>query len=220
MHERLRRHNEGLEEKVLERTQELEMAQREILERLALAAEYRDDITGKHAQRVGGVSGLVALELGMDVEKAALLQQAAPLHDVGKIGIPDTILLKPGRLTQDEITIIRTHTTIGARILDGSRFDLLHLAREIALSHHEWWDGSGYEGWVGTDIPLSGRIVAVADVFDSLSHERPYKPAIALPGVVEIMLAESETHFDPEVFRAFLNLLERGDLEEIRSMRS
>jgi putative two-component system response regulator len=214
LHIRLQRYNEELEEKVRERTRELDDAQVEILQRLALAAEYRDDVTGQHAQRVGTIAALLARELGMDEDGADLIQRAAPLHDVGKIGIPDAILLKPGRLTPGEFDVMRTHVAIGARILDGSHFDLLKLAREIALSHHERWDGSGYNGLKGPEIPVSGRLVAVADVFDSLGHERPYKRALPLEEVVETISSERGRHFDPDVVDALLRLVERGILQE------
>jgi putative two-component system response regulator len=214
LHLRLQRYNEELEEKVRERTRELDDAQLEILERLALAAEYRDDVTGQHAQRVGAIAALLARELGMDEDSADLIQRAAPLHDVGKIGIPDAILLKPGRLTPSEFDVMRTHVAIGARILDGSHFDLLKLAREIALSHHERWDGSGYNGLKGPEIPVSGRLVAVADVFDSLGHERPYKRALPVDEVIEVMRSERGRHFDPDVLDALLRLVERGTLRE------
>jgi putative two-component system response regulator len=214
LHIRLQRYNEELEEKVRERTRELDDAQLEILERLALAAEYRDDVTGQHAQRVGALAALLARELGMDEDGADLIQRAAPLHDVGKIGIPDAILLKPGRLTPSEFDVMRTHVAIGARILDGSHFALLKLAREIALSHHERWDGTGYAGMKGPEIPVSGRLVAVADVFDSLGHERPYKRALPLDDVVEVIKSERGHHFDPDVVDALLRLVERGTLRE------
>ena len=212
LHVRLQRHNEELEDKVRLRTMELEEAQAEIIARLALAAEYRDDLTGQHARRVGVLSGLLALELGLDPSYAALLERAAPLHDVGKIGIPDAILLKRGSLTEEEFDLMRTHIDIGARILGGSRFDLLRLAREIALSHHEKWDGTGYRRTAGDDIPVSGRIVAVADVFDCLSHERPYKAAFPFARVLDLIVVDRGRHFDPDVVDALLRLVERGVL--------
>jgi putative two-component system response regulator len=215
LHVRLQRQNDELEEKVRMRTKELEEAQGEILARLALAAEYRDDVTGHHAQRVGVLSAFLALELGMDSGFADLLQRAAPLHDVGKIGIPDSILLKKGKLTVEEFDLMRTHIDIGARILGGSRFDLLIVAREIALSHHEKWNGTGYRGISGTDIPISGRIVAVADAFDCLSHERPYKAACSFPEALERIVVDRGSHFDPDVVDALLRLAERGVLQEV-----
>ena len=166
-----------LEAKVRERTRELEEAQIEIIERLAIAAEFRDDNTGQHTQRVGQMSALLAKQLGLPDAQVSLIRRAAPLHDVGKIGVPDTILMKLGKLTAEEFDVVKTHTVIGARILSGGKFPLLRLAEEIAFSHHERWDGDGYAAIGGTDIPLAGRIVAVADVFDALTQQRPYKPA-------------------------------------------
>jgi len=209
LHLRLARHNVELEEKVRERTRELDEAQVEILFRLALAAEYRDDVTGRHAERVGALSSLIARELGMAEDDCELLRRAAPLHDVGKIGIPDAILLKRGSLTPPEFEVMRSHVAIGARILGGSRFDLLQLAREIALSHHERWDGSGYVGLKGKEIPLPGRIVAVADVFDSLTHERPYKPALPVQETVEAILVGRGRQFDPDVVDAFVRIVQK-----------
>jgi putative two-component system response regulator len=219
LHVRLQRHNEELEEKVRLRTRELEDAQLEILSRLALAAEYRDDVTGHHAQRVGVLSAFLALELGMEKSFADLLQRAAPLHDVGKIGIPDSILLKKGKLTAEEFELMRTHIDIGARILGGSRFDLLIIAREIALSHHEKWDGTGYKGLKGTEIPISGRIVAVADAFDCLSHERPYKMAFSFPDALERIVIDRGLHFDPDVVDALTRLASRGVIEAVEHAR-
>ena len=138
--------NQVLEAKVAERTLELESAQIEILERLARAAEFRDDNTGQHTERVGQMAAVIAREIGLPDAQVSLISRAAPLHDVGKIGIPDSILLKLGKLTDDEFALVKTHTTIGARILSGSRFSLLQLAEEIAFTHHESWDGNGYEG--------------------------------------------------------------------------
>ena len=169
--------NTILEAKVRDRTRELEAAQEEIIERLARAAEFRDDNTGQHTERVGQMAALLARQLGLTDPQVSLIRRAAPLHDVGKIGVPDSILLKPGKLTVEEFEQVKKHTTIGARILSGSRFNLLRLAEEIAFSHHERWDGEGYAGIKQDQIPLAGRIVAVADVFDALTQKRPYKAA-------------------------------------------
>lgn len=204
LHLQLQQQNEHLEEKVRERTLELEAAQVEILERLAVAAEYRDDATGEHARRVGDLSRRVAQTLGLGEDQAEMLGWAATLHDVGKIGIPDQILLKPGRLTPAEFDIIRTHTTIGARILSGSRFPLLQMAEEIALTHHERWDGNGYLGLIGDAIPLVGRIVALADAYDAMTHERPYKKALPPEEAMAEVRRQSGFHFDPRVVEAFL----------------
>jgi putative two-component system response regulator len=206
LHVALRDHNLLLETRVRERTRDLEEARFEIVERLALATEYRDDDTHQHTQRVGLSSGLIARALGLAEEKADLIAQAAPLHDVGKIGISDTILLKPGRLTPEEFEVIKTHTLIGARILSGSRFPLLRLAEEIARYHHERWDGAGYAGLSGEDIPRSGRIVAVADAFDAMTHERPYRSAQPPELAVEEIVRHRERQFDPQVVDAFLTL--------------
>lgn len=221
LHEMLRRHNETLEERVEERTHDLAEAQVEILQRLALAAEFRDDITGHHAERVGILSSLLGERLGLGSEEVRLLRRAATLHDVGKIGIPDSILMKPGPLTSEEFEIMRTHTVIGGRILSGSRFPLLQMAREVALHHHDRWDGTGYTtGLQGANIPLVGRIVAVADVFDSLTHERPYKPASPVPEAVDLICEDRGAHFDPQVVDAFLELVEAGEVERLEALAS
>ena len=178
LHLQLQDHNRFLEHKVLERTAELEETQIEILERLALAAEYRDDETGEHTRRVGKMSAQIAQALGLPEIEVALIRRAAPLHDVGKIAIPDSILLKPGKLTPDEFELMKTHTALGGKMLSGGRFPLLQWAEEIALTHHERWDGTGYLGLRGEDIPIAGRIVAVADVFDALTSRRPYRRAL------------------------------------------
>lgn len=204
---RLREYNTLLEDRVNERTKELETARLEILDRLARAAEYRDDDTGQHTQRVGHVAARLAAVLGQPPEMVELIRRAAPLHDIGKIGIPDAILLKEGRLTAQERAVMEGHTRIGTDILSGSRFPLLQLAEEIAYVHHERWDGAGYpEGLAGEAIPLSGRIVAVADVFDSLTHERPYKKAWSMKETLDEMQACSGTQFDPSVVEAMLRI--------------
>lgn len=219
LHRELRRHNETLEEKVRERTQELAEAQVEILRRLAVAAEYRDDITGQHAERVGVMSALLAQELGLHREEVKLIRRAAPLHDVGKIGIPDSILMKPGPLTPAEFEVMKGHTHIGARILSGSQYSLLEIARRIADSHHERWDGEGYTpGVQGDEIPLVGRIVAVADVYDSLTHRRPYKEAFPKELAVERVRSKRGRHFDPRIVEAFDALLDRGLIGELDEM--
>lgn len=205
LHQRLRQQNASLEAQVQERTRELEDARIETLERLARTAEYRDDNTRWHTERVGIRSALLARALGLPKEQVQLIRRAAPLHDLGKIGIPDSILLKPARLTPEEVTIMRTHTTIGAQILSGSRFELLNLAAEIALTHHERWDGTGYpQGLRGEDIPLASRIVAVADFFDALAHDRPYRPAWAIEDITAEIVRQRGRQFDPHVADAFL----------------
>lgn len=221
LHERLRNQNAILEAGVRERTRELEEARIEILECLGRAAEYRDDATGEHIRRVGELSGLIALELGLPPAEAEELGRAATLHDIGKIGIPDHVLLKPGRLTPEEFEIMKTHTTIGARILAGSRSPVLQTAREIALTHHERWDGRGYAGLVGAEIPLSGRIVAVADTFDALTQHRPYKPAWSWDVAVAAIDDERGRQFDAEVVDAFLSVVRRTgpELQKRREAR-
>ena len=209
----LQRQNDSLEEKVLQRTLELQQAQVEILERLALAAEFRDDATRQHTRRVGDWSARLARKLGMPESEVELIRRAAPLHDLGKIGVPDQILLKLDRLTDEEFRTIRNHTSVGARILSGSRFPLLQLAEQIAQSHHEHWDGSGYTPGVGGEaIPLASRIVAVADVFDALTHARPYKPAWPVEDAIAEISRQRGRQFDPRVVDVFLELLEEDGL--------
>jgi len=200
--------NQLLEVKVRERTRALEEAQDEIIERLAMAAEFRDDNTGQHTQRVGQMAALIARQLGMPDAEISLMRRAAELHDVGKIGVPDAILLKMGKLTNEEFEIVKTHTVIGARILSGGKFPLLRRAEEIAFSHHERWDGTGYAGLAGTEIPLAGRIVAVADVFDALTQQRPYKAAWPVADAVAEIDRQRERQFDPGVADAFLRVIE------------
>lgn len=208
-------HSTLLEAKVQERTQDLHMAQLETLQRLALAAEYRDDDTGLHTRRVGANAGGIAEVLGWPQTQIELLTRAAPLHDVGKIGIADSILLKPGKLTVEEFDTMKQHTVIGAKILSGSTSPWLRMAEEIALTHHERWDGSGYPlGVEGEAIAITGRIVAIADVFDALTHERPYKKAWTVAEALDEICSQSGRQFDPRVVEAFLTFISRGlDIE-------
>ncbi|WP_235693030.1 PAS domain S-box protein [Deinococcus aquaedulcis] len=200
----LEEQNAQLAAHVQARTQELEAAQLEMLERLARAAEHRDEDTGEHVHRVARAAAGIASQLGLGPETVALLERAAPLHDVGKIGVPDAILLKPGRLTPEEFDIVKTHTTIGASLLDDSRSVLMQAAQTIALTHHERWDGAGYpQGLRGEAIPLLGRIVAVADVYDALTSERPYKRAWTHEAAVAELRAQAGRQFDPQVVAAF-----------------
>ena len=211
LHRQLKDHNDNLQAKVRERTEALENAKVEILNRLARAAEYRDDITGRHAERVGIISALIAEALGDSLDDVELIRRAAPLHDVGKIAVPDSILMKPGPLTTEEFEVIKSHTTIGAEILSGSEFPVLQLAEVIAMAHHERWAGGGYpRGLQGEDIPLVGRIVAVADVYDSITNERPYKKASTPERAAELIRVDRGQHFDPRVVDAFLDLLQSG----------
>ena len=198
--------NAHLEERVRERTAEVEAAQFETLDRLARTAEYRDDQTGRHVVRVGRASARIARVLGLDEATIRLLRVAAPLHDLGKIAIPDRILLAPRKLTPDEFEEMQAHTTIGSRILAGSSSPLLQLAERIAMTHHEKWDGSGYHGLAKGAIPLASRIVGLCDVFDALTHERPYKSAWPVDMAVEEIDRARGAHFDPAVVDAFHEL--------------
>lgn len=207
LYSQLRRNNAVLEEAVRERTRELEDTQSEILERLARAAEYRDDATGQHAQRVGDLSALIARQLGLPASDVELIRRAALLHDVGKIGIPDHILLKRGRFTAEEREQMAAHTVIGARIVAGSRTRLLQLAEQVARSHHQHWDGGHDGGPAGDEIPLAGRIVAVADVFDALTHVRPYKEAWPVEEAIEEITNQRGRQFDPRIVDAFLQVV-------------
>jgi putative two-component system response regulator len=207
LHRQVREQNRRLEDKVVERTFELEMSQAEMLERLAQAAELRDDETGDHVRRVGDLAARIARAMGLDHGFSEMLRRAAALHDVGKIGIPDDILRKPGALSADERARMNTHTTIGAQILAGGRSELMAMAHRIAVAHHERWDGRGYpQGLRGESIPHEARIVAVADFFDALTHDRPYRPAFPVSETLAMIEREAGQHFDPEVARALLTL--------------
>jgi len=217
LQDRLFEQNANLEDEVAERTRDLERARLEVLERLALASEYRDDDTQEHAWRIGRTCALLAIGLGLPDREVELIRRAAPLHDIGKVGIPDAILLKPGKLSGEEFETIKTHTTIGAEILSGSRSPLLVMAEQIALTHHERWDGQGYpHGLRSEQIPLSGRIVAVADVFDALTHDRPYKRAWHVREALAEILREAGRHFDPEVVQAFSSLDHPSLLSQVK----
>jgi putative two-component system response regulator len=183
---------------------ELEQTRLESLERLARLAEYRDDATYEHPQRVGRTAALLAERLGLAKDVIDAIRSAAPLHDVGKVGVPDRILLKPSRLTAAEFELMKSHTLIGSEILAGSTWPVLKMAEEIALSHHERWDGTGYpDGKVEDEIPISGRIVIVADNFDALTHSRPYAEAWDAAKAAAEIRRQSGQHFDPEVVEAF-----------------
>jgi response regulator RpfG family c-di-GMP phosphodiesterase len=181
-----------------------EQAALDTLRRLALAAEYRDDNTHEHTQRVGELAARLARHLGHEDRTVWLIREVAPLHDLGKIAIPDTVLLKPGRLTREEFEVVKTHAVLGARVLAGGESDLLRAAERTVRSHHERWDGTGYpDGLSGTEIPLEGRLVHVADVFDVLVHERPYKESWTVEAAAEEIRRGAGTQFDPDVVRAF-----------------
>jgi putative two-component system response regulator len=197
-----------LEHMVHARTEALNQTRLQVVRRLGRAAEYRDNETGLHIVRMSQFSTLLAKSLGWNEVDCELMLHASPMHDVGKIGIPDAILLKPGKFEPDEWEIMKTHATIGADILEDNSSDLLRLAREIALSHHEKWDGSGYPyGLAEEAIPQSGRIVAVADVFDALTSSRPYKKAWPVEDAAAFIQSNAGTHFDPEVAAHFQECL-------------
>jgi methanogenic corrinoid protein MtbC1 len=205
----------GLEREIEHRTtelsralSELEVAQAETVRRLSMAVEFRDEDTGAHIERIGRFSALLATHLGMSPDFCERISHAAPLHDVGKVAIPDSILLKPGPLTEQERSIVETHTEEGHRLLRGSSSSILDLAASIALSHHEKWDGSGYpRGLAGETIPIEGRIVAIADVFDALTSDRVYRLAFTVEEAVAMMTAQRGRHFDPTLLDAFLEVL-------------
>jgi sensor domain CHASE-containing protein len=200
--------SEELEQLVLKRTTELEASQLEMLERLAIVAEFRDDDTGQHTARVGEMAAQMALRLGWDALRVDQLRLAARLHDIGKIAIPDEILHKPGKLNEQEWALMREHPQTGAQMLAGSEAELMSLAREICLSHHERWNGRGYPfGLVGDAIPMSGRIVSVADAFDALTSPRPYKAAWSRERAIEEIRAHSTEQFDPHVVEVFLEIV-------------
>lgn len=203
-------HNQHLEleRQVSLRTAELEESRLELIHRLARAAEFKDNETGNHVIRMSHYARLIGQAIGMDSAEVALLFAAAPMHDIGKIGIPDYILLKPGALSGEERDLMQQHTTIGADILGHDANPLMVLSRQVALTHHEKWDGTGYpQGLQGTDIPLFGRIVAVADVFDALTSVRPYKAAWTTQAAVGALQKGAGGHFDPDIVQAFMSIL-------------
>jgi putative nucleotidyltransferase with HDIG domain len=205
LQQQLESRNTLLDEAVRIRTVQLEQARLESLVVLATMAEYHDYATANHTQRVGLTAAMIAQSLELPEQFVSTIQDAALLHDVGKVGISDRILLKPGRLTQEERTTMMRHVEIGARILGQARSPVLRAAAEIARTHHERWDGKGYlAGLAGEDIPLAGRITAVADVFDALTHERPYKSAWDADRALGEIKAQAGLQFDPRVVDAFL----------------
>jgi putative two-component system response regulator len=216
LYHHLQRHNEQVEKGVRERTRELARAQTELLHRLAVAAEYRDDDTGHHIQRVGNLAALLGQALGQSRDEIALLRLAAGLHDIGKIGVPDRVLVNPGIFTPADFEIMKSHTVIGGEILKRSAIPALQLARQIALHHHERWDGSGYpQQLAGEQIPLAGRIVAIADVFDALTHERPYKRAWSVDKAIAYIREQSGRHFDPKLVAIFTSVVSSQSLQDL-----
>jgi putative two-component system response regulator len=204
-----------LERLVQERTEALRRTQLEVVRRLGKAAEFRDEETGNHILRMSHTCALLARALAWNGSQVELMLNASPMHDVGKIGIPDAVLLKPGRLDALEWAVMKAHSEIGSRLLEGDESELMCMAREIALTHHEKWDGSGYpRGLAGEAIPAAGRIVALADVFDALTSVRPYKPAWTEAQALEYVQSNRGRHFDPAVVDAFM-----GELAAIRAIR-
>lgn len=202
-----RRYTECLERRVQEQTIALRQAHEETVHRLMTATMHRDEETGAHIRRTGLFSEQLALAAGWSQESAGQIRMAAPMHDVGKIAVPDAILRKPGRLTPREYELMQQHTIIGARILAGSSSPVIQMAHEIALCHHEHWNGAGYpNGWAGEAIPMSARIVSIADVYDALTHDRVYRRAIPVPEVKEFMQEHSGTQFDPELLALFFEI--------------
>ncbi|MEO5330806.1 MAG: two-component system response regulator [Magnetococcus sp. YQC-5] len=203
--EALENQNHILEEKVWQRTRALRETQLKIIRKLCRAAEFRDNETGFHVMRMSQYAYIIGLKYGMDEKKATLLLNSAPMHDVGKIGIPDSILLKPDRLSPKEFEVIQKHPAIGAEIIGQEESPLLKMAYQIAMTHHEKWDGTGYpNGTRGVEIPLVGRIAAIADVFDALTSKRPYKEAWSTEKSLEWMQYQSGKHFDPDLIHSFL----------------
>ncbi len=193
----------------------LKSASLDTILRLTMAAEYKDKDTGQHTRRIGHLSGATAKLLNLSDKEVETILNAAPMHDIGKIGIPDAILLKPGKLDKDEWDIMRQHTTIGAKILAGSDVDFINLAHTVAMTHHEKWDGSGYPtGLSGNDIPIIGRIVAIVDVFDALLSRRPYKEPFSLEMTLAILEEGRGNHFDPDIVDLFL-----ANIDELLAIR-
>jgi putative two-component system response regulator len=214
-YKRQRHRGDELEELVRQRTEKIRFAQLEIVQRLGRAAEYRDNETGNHVRRMSRACQRLAQEVGCDDSFSDTLLHAALMHDIGKIGIADSVLLKPGKLTPEEFAIMQRHTSIGADILAGGESEVLRLAATVALTHHEKWDGSGYpKGLAGEQIPLVGRIVAICDVFDALTSARPYKTAWSEEDALEFIRQQAGKHFDPELVPAFLRIM-----PEIRALR-
>jgi putative two-component system response regulator len=204
-----------LAEKLCQTNTALERSHGELIRRLSLAADYKDDRSGLHTRRVGDLTAKLSRQLGLTDYEAGLIAVAAPLHDVGKIAIPENILLKPSKLTDSEFAIVKTHTTIGAGLLEGIDYPPLRRAASIARYHHERWDGTGYEGLKGNAIPLEARIVSVADVFDILIHDRPYKSAWSVEDAVAEITRQSGSQFDPQVVEAFVACYSASLVEDV-----
>lgn len=211
---KLREYSQGLEKIVKRQTHVIRKTQEETIIRLLTALESRDEETAGHVQRIAEFGATMANATGWSTDRISDMRLAAPMHDIGKIGIPDSILRKSARLTAEEFEIIKEHTTIGGQILGGSQYPMLQMAHEIALSHHEWWDGNGYpHGIAGDNIPESARIVAIADVFDALSHDRIYHKALPREEVIAYMRNGRGKQFDPILLDLFLDLL--PDVQQI-----
>ena len=194
---------------------DLKEAQLETIYRLAVAAEYRDEDTATHLKRMSNYAAIIAKGMGLSEKEVELILYTSPMHDVGKIGIPDNILFKPGKLTPEEFEVIMNHCVIGVRILSGSKSEMILMAEEIALTHHEKWNGQGYpQGLKRRNIPLVGRITAVADVFDALTTKRPYKSAFPNEKAFSIIREERGSHFDPQVVDVFFQNI--NDIIEIQ----
>jgi len=199
---------ECLELEVQKRTAQLKHREEQIAFRLLAAAGYRDEETGAHIRRIGLYSAVIAEALGWSREMVDQIRMAAPMHDIGKIGIPDAVLQKPGRLTAEEFEVMKTHAAIGAQMLSGTNIPMMNMAAEIARCHHERWDGAGYpEGLKASDIPEGARITTIADVYDALSHERVYKAAYDESTTLTIMSEMAGHHIDPDIYKVFLGLL-------------
>ncbi|MBA56450.1 MAG: two-component system response regulator [Pseudomonadales bacterium] len=208
----LKQQNELLEEKVEERTRQLHYSQVKLIECLGRAAEFKDNETGAHVMRISKMTGVVARALGLRAKDVEMVEQASPMHDIGKIGIPDRVLLKPGKLEGDEWSTMQTHASLGAHILQGDDNDseLLRVAAEIALNHHERWDGTGYpNGLKGEEIPLFTRITSVCDVFDALTSRRPYKDPWSVDEAVRFIEDQSGRAFDPTIVACFKSQLHK-----------
>ncbi|MBF0380509.1 MAG: response regulator [Magnetococcales bacterium] len=204
-------------EQLLKRNVELEVTRIEVINQLGRAVEYRDNETGMHVARMSCFAQILALKAGVGEAQAELINHAAPMHDIGKIGIPDKILLKPGKLTQEEFAVIKKHPIIGHKIIGKQSADILNLGAEMALTHHEKWNGEGYpNGLKGEDIPFAGRLIAVGDVFEALISVRPYKKAWSVDDALAYISQEAGGHFDPNLARLFTGM--RSEIEEILDM--